>query len=124
MIITHVNTGTKADYALRGTEITVGEVVIDVAQRQTSVQRIIDICLDNQLQTMSECVGAWYVATIVVPPFKTELVSTGETDEKGNDIFKERKLPLNMNEVELRLWNLPENYGQKNEEEQTEGVTE
>lgn len=125
MIITNVNTGTKAKYKVRGTEITVGEVVVDVAQRQTGVQRIIDICLDNQLETMSECVGAWYVATIVVPPIKTELVPTGEKDDDDNDILAERKLPVDMSEVELRLWSLPENYNQpKIENQPSEGVTE
>lgn len=123
MIITHVSDGVKSKYRLRGTELTVGEVTIDLAERQGSVGRVVDICLDQQLKTMREGLGAWYVATIIIPAKQQELVPSGEKDEEGYDIMVERDRPLDTNQVELRLWGLPEGYGEKVETVE-EGVTE
>ncbi len=119
MIISEVSQGQKAAYSVAGTVLTVGDVTIDLQQRQRSVQQVIDVCLDNQLQTMREGLGAWYVATIVVPPVQRQLVPTGEQDENGIDIMQEELLPLDMTKVELRLWGLPQGYG---EAQQDEGV--
>lgn len=119
MIISEVSRGKKAPYSVAGTVLTVGSVTIDLQERQQSVQRVIDVCLDNQLQTMAEGLGAWYVATIVVPPIERELYDTGEVDDEGNPVMAERNRPLDMSKVQLRLWGLPANYGQ---EQQDEGV--
>nr|WP_211161901.1 AAA family ATPase [Heyndrickxia coagulans] len=112
--------------------LTVGDVTIDLQARQTSEQRVIDICLDNQLKTMAEGLGAWYVANIIIPPKQKELINTGRQDEHENEIMEEVERPLDMNGVELRLWGLPANYGQNlekpeqtpSDKEQTEGATE
>lgn len=126
LIITEISKGPKATYSVSGTKLTVGTVTIDLQERQRSVQQVIDICLDNQLQTMREGLGAWYVATIVIPPIQRELYDTGEVDENGNPIMAERELPLDMSKVELRLWGLPQGYGEGQQEEtqSEEGVTE
>jgi len=116
LIKSNVNEGKKASHSINGTELTVGEVTIDLQKRQGDTQKVIDVCLDNQLQTMREGMGAWYVATIVIPPKQTEIYDTGETDEEGNAVNAERTLSLDMNKVELRLWGLPEEYGQSNPE--------
>ena len=109
MIITLVNSGTKADYALLGTTLTIGnQVSIDLEGRQQDTQHVIDVCLDNQLETMREGLGAWYVATIIIPPKQRSLVESGEVDEEGNAIMVETELPLDVNKVELHLWSLPE----------------
>lgn len=119
MIITEINEGKKVDYRLDGKVLTIGnQVSIDLQARQTDVQKVIDVCLDNQLQTMREGLGAWYVATIVIPPKQRELVPSGEKDEEGNDILIERERELDTSLVELRLWALPVGYGE------TEGTTE
>ncbi len=111
MIKSNVNNGKKASHSISGTVLTVEDVTIDLQQRQGNTEKVIDICLDNQLQTMREGLGAWYVATIVIPPKQTEIYDTGETDEEGDAIYDERVLSLDMNKVELRLWGLPEEYG-------------
>jgi hypothetical protein len=121
MIITNINEGEKADYSFRGTSLTIGTVTIELQQRQIDSQNVIDICLDNQLQTMREGLGAWYVANIIIPPKQHEIVPTGETDSDGNDVMKEQEIPLDMSKIELRLWGLPKEYGQAPAEE---GVTE
>ncbi|MGG1598460.1 AAA family ATPase [Paenibacillus naphthalenovorans] len=119
MIISEVSQGQKATYSVTGTVLTIGTVTIDLQERQKSVQNVVDVCLDNQLQTMAEGLGAWYVATIVVPPIERELYDTGEVDDQGDPVMAERDLPLDMSKVQLRLWGLPANYGQ---EQQNEGV--
>lgn len=116
MIISEVSRGPKAPYSVSGTTVTVGTVTIDLQERQRSVQQVIDVCLDHQLQTMREGLGAWYVATIVVPPIERELYETGEVDEHGNQIMAERNRPLDMSKVELRLWGLPVGYLQEGAE--------
>jgi hypothetical protein len=73
---------------------------------------VIDISLDGNMQQVREGVGAWYVATVILPAKQRELYDTGEVDENDNPIMAERDLPLDMAKVELRLWGLPENYSQ------------
>lgn len=125
MIITEINEGKKVEYKLEGNVLTVGnQVSIDLQERQSDTQKVIDICLDNQLETMREGIGAWYVATIVIPPKQRELVETGEKDEEGNDILVEHDRGLDTRLVELRLWSLPVGYGEQTESNETEGVTE
>lgn len=122
MIITEINEGKKANYKLEDKVLTIGDQVsINLQDRQSDTQKVIDICLDNQLQTMREGLGAWYVATIIIPPKQRELVATGEKDPDGNDIYEERDRELDTNLVELRLWSLPVGYGEKTNET-TEGA--
>lgn len=117
MIITEINPGPKVKYSLSGTVLTIdNQVAIDLESRQSDVQKVVDVCLDNQLTTMREGLGAWYVATIVIPPAQKALVGNGEFDENDNEIMKEIELPLDLNKVELRLWGLPKDYNQNNEE--------
>lgn len=124
LIITETNEGKKTGYKLEGNVLTIGgQVSINLEERQSDTQKVIDVCLDNQLQTMREGLGAWYVATIIIPPKQRELVPSSEKDEEGNDILIERERELDTSLVELRLWALPVGYGERpNENEQTEGV--
>ncbi|OQP00841.1 AAA family ATPase [Geobacillus sp. 44C] len=112
MIITEVNSGKKAGYSVQGTVLTVGTVSIDLQERQTDVQNVIDICLDYQLKEMREGLGAWYVATIIIPPKKRQLVQIDD------ETYVEQELPLDMNDVELRLWALPAEYNNENNQEE------
>lgn len=122
MIISSVSQGKKAEYSVSGTILTVGTVMINLQERQQSVENVIDVCLDYQLQNMVEGLGAWHVATIVVPPRRWTLVPTGETDEQGNEIMAEQDLPLDMDRVQLRLWGLPHDYDPNNLTQSNEEV--
>ena len=101
MIVTHLNSGRKAEFTIDGTVLTIGSLSIDLAERQTDVQRIIDVCLDYGYTTLQEGVGAWYVATVIVPPQEYQLVEneSGETNVVPT--------PLDTGKVEIRLWALP-----------------
>lgn len=116
MIITSASGGQKANYSLNGTVLTVGDVSIDLQERQKDVQKVIDICLDNQLETMREGLGAWYVANIIIPPKQYTIQPSGEKDENDNDIMKEVEMPIDTSQVELRLWGLPPQYFEKQEQ--------
>lgn len=118
MIISHANDGKKANYSLKGNVLTVGDVSIDLQEKQRTTERVIDICLDNQLETMREGLGAWYVANIIIPPKQYSLQSSGEQDEDGNDQMIEIELPVNPSQVELRLWGLPPQYFEKETQEE------
>lgn len=120
MIISHASEGPKVNYSLNGTVLTVGEVSIDLQERQRTTERVIDICLDNQLETMREGLAAWYVANIIIPPKKYSLQPSGEKDEQGNDVMEEVELPVDTSQVELRLWGLPPQYFENQQEENQE----
>lgn len=102
MIITHLNSGRKAEFTLEGTTLNIGSLSIDLQERQSDVQRVIDVCLDTTYTTVQEGVGAWYVATIIIPPQEYQLIE----DESGEMSIS--PMPLDMNKVEIRLWALPE----------------
>ncbi|WPZ18928.1 AAA family ATPase [Geobacillus subterraneus] len=122
MIVTEVNSGPKAAYALTGTVLTlsvpeVGSVSVDLAEGQQELQRLIDISLDRGYQRLAEGIGAWTVATIVIPPIESEVYETDEVDpETGQPIVGVRRLPLDMSKVQLHLWGLPMSLSNTEEE--------
>jgi hypothetical protein len=101
MIITHLNSGRKAKFTLEGTTLNIGILSIDLQERQGDVQRVIDVCLDTTY-TAQEGVGAWYVATIIIPSREYQLV---ENDNSETSIVP---MSLDVSKVEIRLWALPE----------------
>lgn len=101
MIITHLNSGRKAEFTLEGTTLNIGSLSLNLQERQGDVQRVIDICLDTTYATVQEGVGAWYVATIIIPPREYQLV-------KNNGETSIVPMSLDMSKVEIRLWALPE----------------
>lgn len=117
MIISHASDGSKASYSLSGTKLTVGDVTVDLQTKQRTTERVIDICLDNQLETMREGLSAWYVANIIIPAKKYSFQPSGDKDEEGNDQMIEVELPVDVSQVELRLWGLPPQYFQNQEDE-------
>lgn len=106
MRVIHLNEGPKAPFSVSGTVLTVDGVSIDLAERQRDIQTVIDISRGRDLQTAAEGVGAWYVATIVIPPRQYELVE--DVDESGQAVQRLEPLPLDLSQVELRLWALPQ----------------
>lgn len=113
MKVQHVNTGKKATYRVKGTtlELTVPNVEpisIDLSAEQTDVATVVDVSLDSDFTKLEKGVGNWYVASIKIPAAEVDLEPTGEVDEEGYDILEEVKVPLNMRDVTLCLWGIPE----------------
>lgn len=112
MIIQKVAAGETVAFSLRNGVLRFeDQVEIDLAARQGDIDRTIDVCLDNSLETMREGLGAWYVATIIVPARQQEYV---ENDEGGEVV----DLPLDMKKVVLNLWPLPQVYLERKQETQ------
>ena len=108
MIVTHLNEGLKAALALSGGVLTIdGKVSIDLVARQKDMQQVIDVCLDNKLDTIREGLGAWYVATVIIPPRQYELVQDEESEEDGGKLVPRE---LDITTVEVRLYTLPAAY--------------
>lgn len=118
MILTYANDGQYTSYSLSGAILTVGDVSVDLQAKQKSNERVLDICLDRQLESMREGLGAWYVANVIIPGKKYALQPTGEKDESGNDVMEEVEIPVDPSLVELRLWGLPPQYFQKQTNDQ------
>ena len=107
MIVTHLNEGPKATLALSGGILAIdGKVSVDLLERQKDMQQVIDVCLDNKLDTIREGLGAWYVATVIIPPRQYELVQDEENEEGGKLVPRE----LDIATVEVRLYSLPAAY--------------
>lgn len=123
MIITHLNEGKKAKITLQDTILTIeNKVSIDLQARQKDTQQVVDVCLDNQLKTLREGLGAWYVATIIIPARQYDLVPK-EDGEEGETTQVARL--LDVSGVEVRLWSLPIGYGEIVENKEiTEGANE
>lgn len=112
MIIQKVAAGETVAFSLRNGVLSFeDQVEIDLATRQGDIDRTIDVCLDNSLETMREGLGAWYVATIIVPARQQEYI---ESDEGGEVV----DLPLDMQKVILNLWPLPQVYLERKRTEQ------
>ena len=107
MIISKVAAGETAAFSLRSGVLKIeGQVEIPLAERQEENERVIDVCLDNDLLRVREGLGAWYVATVVVPAREYEYVE-GETDEEPGELVA---IPLDTKKVKLVLWPLPQVY--------------
>ncbi|OQP06857.1 hypothetical protein B1690_05975 [Geobacillus sp. 46C-IIa] len=102
MIVTHLNSGRKVNFTIDEDVLSIGNLSINLQERQRDVQHVIDISLDGAYATLQEGVGAWYVATIIIPPKEYQLVEDG--DSEMNMV----SMPLDLSKVEIRLWSLPE----------------
>lgn len=112
MIIQKVAAGETVAFSLRNGILRFeDQVEIDLASRQGDIDRTIDVCLDNSLETMREGLGAWYVATIIVPARQQEYIET----EDGGEVVD---LQLDMQKVILNLWPLPQVYVERKRAEQ------
>lgn len=107
MIISKVAAGETAAFSLRSGVLAIeGQVEIPLADRQEENERVIDVCLDNDLLRVREGLGAWYVATVIIPAREYEYVE-GETDEEEGEMVV---MPLDVKKVKLVLWPLPQVY--------------
>jgi hypothetical protein len=110
------NEGVKIPYSLVGKTVMFDETIsVNLSKYQKDEAIVIDVCLDRDMQLgfgLNGVVGeyVWYVANISIPQKEYKIVDTGEVDENGNPIYTRVVLPLNMDDVTLYLWALPDNY--------------
>ncbi|MGL5714167.1 MAG: hypothetical protein ACRCX2_14195 [Paraclostridium sp.] len=110
MRIIEKNEGRKIPYEVMKTKVIFDDMLmVDLARYQKDEEQVIDICIDNN-EMLSMGLTGWYVANIVIPPKQYDLVENG-VDENNNPKYEKVAKALNMDEVTLHLWALPENYG-------------
>ena len=96
-------------YAVDGTKITFGmddnKITIDCAAKQTDMQVMIDVFQsDDRSLTLDKEI--FYVATVIIPPAKYNIVDAGEKDDMGNEKYNKVKIDLMDNLVQVVLWPL------------------
>lgn len=125
MKVQHVNSGQKASYRVKGTVIqltvpNVEPITIDLNDEQRDVASVVDVSLNSDFTKLEKGVGNWYVASIKLPAKEVDLEPTGEVDEDGYDIMEEVIVPLNMRDVTLCLWGIPEMQAKETNESEVE----
>lgn len=109
-----------APVTLDGTMVTVGvegnSVTIDAAELETAEQTVVDVYTHGAgepLTTDTDNIngGIFNVATVVIPPEKTEIIEAGKKKNKqtGKEetVIKVEHLPLDIDAVKVTLWPLP-----------------
>lgn len=111
---------TYAPVKASGTSITLGvegnSIVIDTTERWNTEQSVVDVYTRGAGQPLTLDAadgdsGIYNVATIVIPPKKSEVVEAGtqvnEQTGKEETVIKIETLPLDMDAVQVTLWPLP-----------------
>lgn len=103
-----VSNGETPAYALAGSVLTVGKVVIDLATRQEDMQKTIDLCYQPD-GSIAEGLGTTYAINVVLPPRRFKEVQRQEKglDGKMATIVAKEAEPLNMDDVVMQLWGKP-----------------
>lgn len=97
--------GPHTDVAVDQALVTIGGTQYDTEARQGESEQIIDLRSDDT-GAISEGGDGHQVASIRIPPYRTEEVDTGETDEDGNPVIERQRLPINPDQVVITLWTL------------------
>lgn len=107
MIVVEKNAGTKIPYSVRTTKITFDDdLTINLAKREQDWPVHIDICYDEDRElVIGTAAGRSYVAEIDIP--ERSYVETVETVD-GEEVTQREPVPLNMANVTLSLWAIPE----------------
>jgi hypothetical protein len=88
MQIIDISTGEYADISVSGTELTITELTVDLAEKQTDHQTIIDISGTNGQIDIGP--GQRLIASIAIPP--------AEYGDDGD------KMPIDMSSVTVTRW--------------------
>lgn len=114
MKIVSMNEGTKIDYSLRTTKLTIGDaIMLNLAKYQRDWPVIVDVMADADGNlVLGE--GRFYVAQVEVPPMtytETEepapQAETGDTEGNTPTATVTRTPnPLDTDDVTLRLWSI------------------
>lgn len=121
MKIQHVNTGTKAKWRTKGTTLQltvdgVEPIEIDLNEELRDVAVTVDVSLNADFTKLEKGVGNWYIASIKIPAREYDYQPTGDYDDEGYDILEEVPCDVDMKDVILCLWGIPD-MTQKSEDE-------
>lgn len=113
MKVQHVNSGTKAAWRTKGTVLQltvpgVEPIEIDLNNEVQDVAVTVDVSLNSGFTALEKGVGNWYIASIKIPARDYDYQPTGEVDEDGYDILEEVPSDVDMKNVILCLWGIPD----------------
>jgi len=100
MEIIHMNNGPKIDFQLENNILKIGDIEIDLKERQSDTETVINISKDKEVH---QGIGYWLLATIVIPPKRYSIVEEMENEEIKTKI---EALPLDTEMVKLYLFSL------------------
>lgn len=83
-------------------------IEIDLNEELQDVAVTVDVSLNSGFTALEKGVGNWYVASVKIPAREYDYQPTGETDDEGYDILEEVALDVNMRDVTLCLWGIPD----------------
>lgn len=63
---------------------------------------------NGDLSTDANCDHFWLLVEAVVPEKRLETVTTGEVDDEGREITKMVEVPLDLNNLDIIVYALPE----------------
>lgn len=92
------------DFLFRG-NMCLGKA-IDLTPYQGQVVRIY-LNEDSTVSVYPTTTHYWLLAEINVPPREFEYVDTGEIDDLEMPIMQQMPIPLDLSEVDIRVWALP-----------------
>lgn len=96
--------GPHADVGVSGAIVTVGGNAYNTEERQGQSTQLID--LRESAGKIAEGGKGFQVATIEIPPARTEEVDTGNVDEDGNPVMELNQIPLDPDLVTVTLWTI------------------
>lgn len=98
-----VGAGPHPDVSVAGGIITLGEAIVDCAERQEDSAVVVDL-RQPQNGPITEGGDGRQLASIHIPPKRYVEVDTGETDEQGEPIIERQAEPLDADQVAVTLW--------------------
>jgi hypothetical protein len=92
------------DYSLEKAMLTVGGIEVDLAAEQGDQEVIITFasCNGRVYRGMMTCCE--YVADVIIPPRKYDLVEVENEGEESNTYTGSVPIPLDLDSVTLKLW--------------------
>lgn len=102
MLIKELQKGPFITYNLIGYVFTIGSLSIDLDQRQTDSETIIDITRNGNVITEGYDSEGEYVANIQIPPKKYNTVQG--VDGNGDPVTNKVATALKTDDVKLTLW--------------------
>ncbi len=104
MIIEYLQAGPYVEHFLEGRVLQVGDISIDLAERQDDSQVVIDITRNGNGLVEGVSGKDGYVANILLPPREYEEIETDVLDMNGNNTIERRALPLSTGKACIKLW--------------------
>lgn len=96
-------------FSVEGTTLYVGKgentVSVDLQQTQQDTSQTIYIMQDYS-GTLGIGLDAGVMPVLIaeIPPYKTQLVATGEQNEKGEDTYKPERIPVDVDNIQFTLY--------------------